>query len=115
VLISGMAAHLTKAHTKGSKPDKIIRDALILELNRLTKLTTGEKVKKVQCIVRKLVENGMDGKTDAIKEIFDRVEGRPAQSVSVGQDPDLGPVGLAVAACPPLTREEWIKLYAGGG
>lgn len=74
----------------GSKPDKILRDALILELNRLT--NDGEKVKKLQRIAAKLVANGMDGKTDAIKEIFDRVEGRPAQAISLGQDPNLEPI-----------------------
>ena len=66
--------------SKGSKPDKIIRDALILELNRMD-TEDGRKVKKVNRIVHKLVEAGMLGKIDAIKEIFDRVEGRPAQAI----------------------------------
>lgn len=78
-----------RGDSKGSKPDKIIRDALMLELNRYTKLTTGEKVKKVQCIVRKLVESGMAGKIDAIKEIFDRTEGKATQAIE-HTDPNGG-------------------------
>jgi hypothetical protein len=67
--------------SRGSKPDKILRDALILELNRMGEDDDGKKVKKVNRIVHKLVLAGMDGKIDAIKEIFDRVEGRPAQAI----------------------------------
>lgn len=66
--------------SKGSKPDKIIRDALILELNRMDD-EDGKKVKKVNRLVHKLVAAGIDGKIDAIKEIFDRVEGRPSQAI----------------------------------
>lgn len=66
--------------SKGSKPDKIIRDALILELNRLD-TEDGKKVKRVNRIVHKLVEAAIEGKIDAIKEIFDRVEGRPSQAI----------------------------------
>ncbi len=77
--------------SKGGKPDKIIRDALMLELNR-EDLDGHQKVKKVNRMVAKLVASACDGKIDAIKEIFDRVEGKPAQSVSIGQDPDLEPV-----------------------
>lgn len=67
--------------SKGSKPDKIIRDALILELNRMQAYDDGQKIKKVNRIVHKLVEAATDGKLDAIKEIFDRVEGRPSQAI----------------------------------
>lgn len=77
--------------SKGSKPDKILRDALILELNRMTDDDDGKKVKKVSRIVHKLVESGIAGKVDAIKEIFDRVEGKPAQAIT---GPDGGPVQI---------------------
>jgi len=76
--------------SKGSKPDKILRDALILELNRETKDDDGKKIKKVSRVVRKLVEAGMDGKVDAIKEIWDRVEGKATQPVA--GDPDGVPI-----------------------
>lgn len=67
-------------NSRGSKPDKIIRDALLLELNRMSD-DDGKKVKKVNRIVHKLVNCAIEGKIDAIKEIFDRVEGRPAQAI----------------------------------
>jgi len=67
--------------SKGSKPDKIIKAALLLELNRMSKDEDGKKIKKVNRIVHKLVELGMDGKIDAIREIFDRTEGKATQMV----------------------------------
>lgn len=95
--------------SKGSKPDKIIRDALILELNRMATDEDGQKVKKVNRVVHKLVGAAMEGKVDAIKEIFDRVEGRPSQSIGVGQAPDLEPIQAAIR--PPISRAEWLKLH----
>lgn len=105
-----MAAHLTKATTKGSKPDKIIRDALLIELNRMT-TDDGQKIKKVNRIVAKLVGAGMEGKIDAIKEIFDRVEGKASQSIGIGQASDLE--SLETVARPTMTREQWLTLHTG--
>lgn len=72
--------------SKGSKPDKILRDALILELNRMTDAEDGQKVKKVNRVVHKLVEAAVEGKLDAIKEVWDRVEGKATQTLA--GDPD---------------------------
>ncbi len=77
-----------RGDSKGSKPDKIIRDALILELNRMD-THDGEKVKKVNRIVHKLVNCAIEGKIDAIREIFDRVEGRPSQDVAIAHTGEL--------------------------
>lgn len=85
-----------KTPSAGGKPDKIIRDALLLELNRLT-ISDGEKVKKVNRIVAKLVELAGDGKVDAIKEIFDRVEGKAVQGVTLTGD-EGGPISIAWAS-----------------
>lgn len=93
--------------SKGSKPDKILRDALILELNRMTDLDDGEKVKKVNRVVHKLVEAAMDGKVDAIREVFDRVEGKATQPVS--GDPEGDPIRLVtrieMAVIDPLVKD----------
>lgn len=78
--------------SRGSKPDKIIRDALIIELNRMTN-DDGLKIKKVSRIVHKLVECGMSGKIDAIREIFDRVEGKAAQGIQLTGE-DGGPISV---------------------
>ena len=85
-----------KTPSAGGKPDKIIRDALLLELNRLT-ISDGQKVKKVNRIVAKLVELAGDGKVDAIKEIFDRVEGKAVQGVTLTGD-EGGPISIAWAS-----------------
>jgi hypothetical protein len=102
-----MAKH-TADLGKGSKPDKILRDALLLELNR-EDLEDGKKVKKVQRLVRKIVALGLDGKIDAIKEIFDRVEGKASQSIGIGQAEDLQPLQADIR--PVLTREQWLALH----
>lgn len=100
----------SRGDSKGAKPDKIIRDALILELNRLD-VEDGQKIKKVSRIVHKLVDCAIDGKIDAIKEIFDRVEGKASQSIGIGQAADLEP--LETITRPPLTREAWLKAHGG--
>lgn len=102
-----MAKH-TADLGKGSKPDKILRDALLLELNR-EDLEDGKKVKKVQRLVRKIVALGLDGKIDAIKEIFDRVEGKASQSIGIGQADDLAPIQADIR--PALSREAWLALH----
>lgn len=80
------------APSKGSKPDKILRDALLLELKR-EDLEDGKKVKKVQRIVAKLVACAIDGKIDAIREIFDRVEGKAVQAIA---GPDGAPIATFI-------------------
>jgi len=76
-----MAARIEPS--KGSKPDKIIKSALILELNRMAEDEDGKKIKKVNRIVASLVRSAMEGKIDAIREVFDRVEGKASQAVEV--------------------------------
>lgn len=75
-----MAARDTPS--KGSKPDKLLRDALMLELNEETVDDDGKKIKKFRRIAANLVKSGMDCKLDAIKEIWDRVEGKAVQSIA---------------------------------
>lgn len=103
-----MAPRTTPA--KGNKPDKIFRDALMLVLNR-EDLEDGKKVRKIDRLASMLVKNGLGGDTGAIKEIRDTVDGKPAQSVGLGQAPDLEPMETNVAVRPPLTRDAWLKLH----
>lgn len=79
-----MAARITPS--KGGKPDKLMRDALMIALNREATDADGKKTKKLNIIAAKLVELAVDGDIQAIKEISDRVDGKPAQAI-VG-DPD---------------------------
>jgi hypothetical protein len=63
----------------GPKPDKLMRDALALELAQDVKLSKNEKVKKLRLVARSLVDNAIDGDTAAIKEVFDRMDGKVTQ------------------------------------
>ena len=65
----------------GPKPDKLMRDALALELHQEVKLTSGEKVKKLRLVARTLVDNAIDGDTTAARECFDRMDGKVTQGV----------------------------------
>lgn len=95
-----MAARTTPS--KGGKPDKLMRDALMLALNREATDTDGQKTKKLNIIAAKLVELAVNGDMQAIKEVSDRVDGKPAQAI-IG-DPDQ-----------PLTLMPVINLNANAG
>ncbi len=71
-----------KIPSAGAKPDKLLRDALMLELNADTVDDEGKKVKKYRRIAANLVKSGLDNKMDAIKEIWDRVEGKATQTIA---------------------------------
>ena len=62
-----------------------MRDALALELHQEVKLTTGEKVKKLRLVARTLVDNAIDGDTTAVRECFDRMDGKVTQSADATQ------------------------------
>lgn len=64
-------------HPTGGKPDKLIRDALMLAVNR-----EGEgKTKKLTLIADKLVDLAVGGDVAAIKEVADRIDGKATQAV----------------------------------
>jgi hypothetical protein len=71
---------------------KLMREALLKSLNREAK--RGKPTKRLQVIVDKLVELAMKGDFYAIREIFDRVDGRVPQPVT-GEE-GRGPVGLEI-------------------
>lgn len=69
--------------SQGAKPDKLIRDALMIALKRDHKGEDGKKTNKLNAVVAKLVDKAIAGDVVAIKEISDRVDGKPAQSVDL--------------------------------
>ncbi len=71
--------------SKGGKPDKLIRDALMVAVNRVDPV---EKQKKLNIIASKLVEKACQGDVMAIREISDRIDGKPAQQVDLGNAGD---------------------------
>lgn len=72
----------------GPKSDKIWRDAIMLAIKR----DAEEGGRHLDRLARKLIEKAAEGDVSALKEIGDRLDGKPSQSVAVGQDPDLGPL-----------------------
>ena len=82
----------------GPKPDKLMRDALALELHQEVKLTTGEKIKKLRLVARSLVDNAIDGDTTAVRECFDRMDGKVTQSVDATSSARRRHVHLEVAS-----------------
>ena len=69
------------ARPKGAWSDKKFRDALNLAV---TEEGPGG-VRKIRLIADKLVEAAMNGDVQAIKEVGDRLDGKPAQAI-VGDD-----------------------------
>lgn len=74
---------------KGMKPDKIMRDALMIALKRQVKNAKGQKTIQVTRIAEKMVEMAANGDATLIKEIFDRVDGKVAQAVTGKDGRDL--------------------------
>ncbi len=71
---------------RGPKTDKIIRDALMLELAseisiKDEKTGRSKKFRKLRLLVRAIVNAGIKGDVPAAKEIFDRVDGKIVQQV----------------------------------
>lgn len=80
-----MAARKTAA---SPKPDKLIRDAILIELHADSdQMEHGKRVKKLRLIARALIKEGIAGDVAAIKEIADRVEGKAAQGILLSGDP----------------------------
>ena len=80
---------------RGQQRDKIYREALRLEL---ADMSEGVDLKKLRQIARAHIEKAAAGDMQAIKELADRLDGRPAQILEHGgPDSDaLGPkTGIA--------------------
>lgn len=68
----------TKTPNGGVKSDKIWRDALM----RAVKRSTGDNdLKNLEKLAQKTVQLGLGGDMSAIKEIGDRLDGKPTQGV----------------------------------
>lgn len=95
----------------GAKSDKILRDALMIAVNR-EDMQDGKKVKRLHRIVEAVSMLAANGDMQAIKEVWDRIEGKPSQSIGVGQAPELEPLQATIR--PAISRAEWLKLHSGG-
>lgn len=90
-----MAARNTPS--KGGKPDKLIRDALMVALKREHTDADGKKTSKINAIASKLIEQAIEGNTMAAREIADRVDGKATQPVE-HTDPEGNNPFLALMA-----------------
>lgn len=64
--------------SRGQQRDKPFRDALRMEL-----AAVGDDHKALRNIARKLIAKAEAGEDSAIKEIADRMDGKPAQAVEM--------------------------------
>jgi len=77
-----------------NKRKHLMTDALMVALNREAEGIVdddGKPTRKLTQIAQRLVENAADGDMQAIKEVFDRTEGKAAQAIQLTGE-DGGPV-----------------------
>ena len=72
--------------TKGRQEKKLMTDALMVALKRVTKDAEGKPTKNINAIASKLVDNAKGGDNKAIDIIFDRTEGKAAQALTLMGD-----------------------------
>ncbi len=73
-----------KTPSKGGKPDKLWRDALMRAVNRAAE--KGKKTKRLDQLADVCVAEGLKGNMPAITEIGNRLDGRPIATVAGDQD-----------------------------
>ncbi len=76
----------------GSKPDKIWRDAVHRAVKRADE---GEQTPRLERLADQLIKEALAGDLVALKEIGDRLDGKPAQAI-VGGDEDSEPVRFVI-------------------
>ena len=67
----------------GPKSDKAWRASLMLEVNRLVPIAGGKPTKALQLIARRTVKMAIEGDMGAIREIGDRLDGKPTQGIDL--------------------------------
>ena len=87
------------ARTKGAKADKFWSEAVRLAVYREAE-DDGEKKKRLNVIADKLCKMAMDGDIAAIREIGDRLEGKPSTQTDVtsGGEPIAFPSQIILQA-----------------
>ena len=63
----------------------------------LAKRSRVDQVEALDALAERLLALADEGELGALRELGDRLEGKPVQAVAVGQDPDADPVQMAVA------------------
>ena len=86
-----MAARINPS--RGGKPDKLFRDALMIAVNRSVEDSDGKSVRAINAIASKVVKKAAEGSHDAAQLIRDTLDGRPATAVAITGE-DGGPVQI---------------------
>ena len=68
------------ANLKGAKPDKLMRNALALELHQ-EDVIEGVKIKRLRRVAKALVDRALEGDIAAIREINERMDGKVPQAL----------------------------------
>jgi hypothetical protein len=71
----------TEAVATSNRKRRVMTDALMLALQREIDKGDGKPTKRISMIADKLVEKAAEGDIQAIKEVFDRTEGKAAQAI----------------------------------
>ena len=79
---------------KGGSDDKPFRDAIAIavrEYKEVDKDGKKTKVRKLRLLAEQLIDKGLDGDVTALKEIGDRIDGKPSQQ-QIHTGPNDGPM-----------------------
>ncbi|MDA1129789.1 MAG: hypothetical protein O2913_14015 [Chloroflexi bacterium] len=68
---------------RGSKSDKLWRDAIMVAVKRETNDADGKPSRKLALLADKLVNEALNGNVVAMKEIGDRLDGKASQEKDV--------------------------------
>lgn len=80
---------------RGPKADKIWSDAVRLAALREALDENGQMTHRINIIANNLVRSAMDGDIQAIKEVGDRIDGKPKQAIAHSGD-DENPVAVTI-------------------
>lgn len=71
------------ANPRGQQRDKPFRDALRMEIAE-----AGDDRRSLRAVARALLDKAAEGDVQAIKEVGDRLDGKPAQAIIGGDEDD---------------------------
>lgn len=92
-----------KNPSKGGKPDKLIRDALMIAAKRECLDEDGNKTTFLNRIAAKVIVQAANGDAQAYKEVFDRLDGKATQQLDVIHEGEITHKSAAISAIDELT------------
>ena len=70
--------------------------------------------KHIDRLAKVLIAKAAEGDVAALREIGDRLDGKPAQSLGIGQAEELDPIKVQATIRPQINRDEWLKHHGEG-